>query len=67
MLVLTTGPRYFRYAGGPSSRQGASFLPEVFGSPCLDEATSTPNGIALEEISLPFSEPLAWPLEIRSQ
>lgn len=67
VFIKATGPRYFRYAGGPTARTGASYLPEAFGSPCVNTSTSTPNAIDLEEVSPSFTEPLAWPPVIASE
>ena len=67
-LVRATGPRYFKAVDEtPAAFTGLSYIPETFGAPCTNTSTSTPNGIWLEEISLPFTEPLAWPPDIRLQ
>jgi len=67
MLIRAAGPRYFKFGVRMGALNGQSFLPETIGQPCMNTATSTANGIQLEEVTLPFTEPIAWPLEIRSQ
>ena len=66
MLLRTTGPRYFAYIGGSTvaSPSAQSVLP---GQPCLNTSTTTPTAFTVQEVSLSFTEPIAWPLKIQSQ
>ena len=66
-LIKSTGvsPRYFKFTGTTGAAVGASLLPEAPPSAsCATVATSTPNAYMLEEVTLPFTEPIAWPLRV---
>jgi len=65
MLVKVTGPRYFKYNDSNLVQHVSnSYIPFV-GQACTNTGEESSNGYTLEEVLLPFIEPLQWPLKIR--
>lgn len=63
--LIKAGARYFSGSSNVGMKTAASFISESDGS-CTNTASSSPKAVTLEEVALPFSEPISWPLEIRS-
>lgn len=64
-LVISSDSRYFRAVGSTHAQSGSSYLNDV--GICENGATTTISTYSLQNIILPFSEPVAWPLHINSE